>query len=185
MMYHLNKGKFLNPDVLQHECIPKENVRCEDDGTYTLHDFTTSERYIVQHLSQYANGLLMWRVAIPLDNLNAVRAWDIIHSIEEPGDIVADDHTLQLLLLTKTYMYWSYVPLDKSLTHIHAKASIFPNAMYDFVNKQLNQDIVVYGTNVYSFGRVVDIRDWCGDQPAPLEFGTTLWQLYRPLLRGP
>lgn len=185
MMYHLDKGKFLNPGVLQHECIPEENVRHEDDGTYTLRDFTTDERYIAQYLSQHTDGLLMWRVAIPLDNLNAVRAWDIVHSIEELGDIVAGDHTLRPPLLTKTYMNWSYVPLDKSLTHIHAKASIFPNAMYDFINEQLNRDIVVYGTNVYSFGRVVDIRDWRGDQPAPLEFGITLWQLYRPLLRSP
>ena len=122
--------------------IPKESVRREDDGTYTLNDFTTSERYIVQYLSQNAKGLLMWRITIPLDNLNAVHAWDIIHSIEELGDIVAGDHTLRPPLLTKTYMNWSYVPLDKSLTHIHAKASIFPNAMYDFINKQLNSELL-------------------------------------------
>ena len=85
MMYHLHKGKFLDRDVLRHELIPEENVHRENDGTYTLNDFTTDEHYIVQYLSRNANGLLIWRITIPLDNLKLFTRVDIIHSIRGAG----------------------------------------------------------------------------------------------------
>lgn len=186
MMYHLHKGKFLDRDVLRHELIPDDSVHRENDGTYTLNDFTTDEHYMVQYLTRNAKELLIWRITIPLDNLKLFTRVDIIHSFEEQGDIVVGSHKLRPPLLIRTYIDWSYIPLDQSLTHIHAKVSMFPDALYYSIIDQLRYNVVVYGTTVYHDGGcVVDIRDWRGDQPVPLEFGMTLWQLYRPLLRGP